>query len=293
MSNEFRQDPLTSDWVLIAPSRAHKPENRERIAFTPHPCPFDGLQSFVEILPNKYPAVTAGQCGPIISQGVYSVAAGVGVHELVVTKDHDRHFSNFTDEEMRQVVTIYRNRYRELATDECNKYISIFHNHGVLGGASIYHNHSQILTAPVIPPEITKMLGTRANELLVAEKERTVCENETFVAFCPFASRSPFEVNIFPKQSQSDFGALTDMDVDKLAAVMREVFIRLDKAVGDPDYTYFIHTTPPRSKDMLDWHIEIMPRFSPVAGFELGTGIFINVVDPDEAADKLRNVSLS
>lgn len=315
--DQFRQDPLTGEWVLIAPGRAKKPQNREHVAFTPHDCPFDDPQKTgqekpiaifshgnkidnqdegwtIQILPNKYPAVVPGQCGPIISQGIFSVAAGVGAHELVITRDHDRHFANFTHEEMAEVVKVYRDRYRELAKDDCNKYISIFHNHGVLAGASIKHNHSQILTTPIVPPQIEKMLGRPAPVgMLESESARNVCGNDRFVAFCPFASRSPFEVNIFPKQTESDFGQLSDEDIPALAGVMREVFARLDKALGDPDYTFFIHTSPPsESHPDFNWHIEIMPRFSPAAGFEFGTGIFINTVDPDEAAAKLREATI-
>jgi len=300
MLNEFRQDPLSGDWVLISTGRGKRPNGREKLAFPAHDCPFDGLNNFVEILPNKYPAVLEGQCGPVMEHGLAAVAAGVGVHELVVTKDHDRHFSNFTADEMGQVIMLYRNRYRELALDECNKYISIFHNHGVLAGASIYHNHSQILSTPIVPPQMTRMLELSskrsASDVLAqetADGSSIVCQNDAFIAFCPYASRSPYEINIFPKNSQPDFGALADNDIQALALVMQEVFVRLDKALSDPDYTYFIHTAPPyQSASGMSWHIEIMPRFSPAAGFEFGTGIFINTVDPDQAAEELRNVSL-
>jgi UDPglucose--hexose-1-phosphate uridylyltransferase len=292
MANEFRQDPLTGDWVLIAPKRGARPNSREKFPFPDHACPFDGLTSFVEVIPNKYPAVQPGQCGPIMEQGLFSVAAGVGTHELVITKDHNRHFANFTNEEMAEVISMYLDRYRNLAQDECNKYITIFHNHGMLAGASIYHNHSQILSTPILPPQIQKMLARpRVSQLLATEQSRIVCQNDAFVAFCPFASRSPYEINIFPKNSQSNFGDLSD--VTGLASIMREIFVRLDSALEDPDYTYFIHTAPPHSgEESFDWHVEIMPRFSPTAGFEFGTGIFINTVDPDDAAQQLREVTL-
>ncbi|OGN32895.1 MAG: hypothetical protein A3I39_00515 [Candidatus Yanofskybacteria bacterium RIFCSPLOWO2_02_FULL_47_9b] len=328
MTNQFRQDPLSGDWVLISPARAQRPENKEHIPFANHDCPFDDPQKTgqekpvaiyahgqktdipdgwtVQVLPNKYPAVLPGQCGPVMEQGLFSVAAGVGSHELVITRDHDRHFANFTDEEMAEVINIYRDRYIALSADPCTAYVMIFHNHGVLAGASIFHNHSQIISLPVIPPQLQRMFersdvylkktGKRLGEELLAEElknNRIVYKNQKFVAYCPFASRSPYEVRIIAVSPRSDFGALSDGDVLPLAEAMREVFGRLDKVLNDPDYTFYFHTAPPRATDgALDWHIEVMPRFSPAAGLEFSTGVFVNTVDPDEAANKLRSVTL-
>ena len=326
MTNEFRQDPLSGDWVVIAPARSKKPENGARSTFAAHDCPFDDPQKAgqerpivvysrgkkidttdgwtIQVIPNKYPAVLPGQCGPVMKQGLYSVAAGTGAHELVITRDHDRHFADFSDEEMAEVIGAYLDRYRALASDSCNKYTTIFHNHGILAGASIYHNHSQILTTPIVPPHIGEMFGNCARHykktgrrlvenILAEESKRGICDKGRFTAFCPFAGRSSYEVNIFPKMIQPDFGMLDDTDTAALASLMREVFVRLNKALNDPDYTFFIHTSGPENKDSaLDCHIEIMPRFSPAAGFEFGTGVFVNAVDPDEAAKKLRSVAI-
>jgi UDPglucose--hexose-1-phosphate uridylyltransferase len=329
-SNEFRQDPLSGDWILISPGRGKKPGAREAVSFPDHECPFDDPQAThqeapvaiyshgqkvdtvegwtLQVLPNKSPAVSAGQCGPVIDQGLYSVAAGVGAHELVVTRDHDRYFSDLTVEEMAEVIRAYRDRYQVLSAELCNKCVTIFHNHGVLAGASVKHNHSQIISMPVVPPELSRMFARCADHLtrtgrrliadLVAEESthrtRVVAENENFVAVCPFASRSPYEVNIFPKFSQSSFADLSEDALPMLAALMREVFIRIDKAVSQPDYLFFIHSAASHDASAIafDWHIEIMPRFSPTAGLEFGAGVFVNTVDPDEAAQALTSISL-
>ncbi len=330
LSNEFRQDPLSGDWILISPGRGKKPGAREAVSFPTHDCPFDDPQAThqetpvaiyshgqkvdtvedwtIQVLPNKYPAVSSGQCGPVMEQDIYSVAAGVGAHELVVTRDHDRYFSDFTVDEMAEVIRAYRDRYRALSADPCNKCVTIFHNHGVLAGASVKHNHSQIISMPIVPPELSQMFvrckeyftrtGHRLVQDLVAQElalgSRVVSQNENFVAVCPFASRSPYEVNVFPKFNQSSFGDLSDEALPALATMMQEIFVRIDKAVNSPDYLFFIHTASPSEANgaEFDWHIEIMPRFSPSAGLEFGAGVFVNTVDPDEAAQALQSVSL-
>ncbi len=329
MANEFRQDPLTGDWVIISPGRDKRPGAHGKMAFPERECPFDDPQKTgqekpvaiyshgkkvetpedwtVQVLPNKFPALTPGQCGPVMEQGFHSVAAGVGTHDLVITRDHNKHFANFTDQEMAEVIMAYRDRYRDLTEDLCNKYVLIMHNHGVLAGASIFHNHSQIISLPIIPPQLTRMFsrcddyfkktGKRlASELLdeeLAENKRIVCQNNTFVAYCPFAGRSQYQVRISRRESQPNFGLLADDEILQLASVVREVFARLDKALENPDYSFYIHTAPDNEQDAaLDWHFEIMPRFSPAAGLEFGTGVFVNTVDPDDAAEKLRSATL-
>ncbi len=325
LTNEFRQVPLSGDWVLISPGRAAKPGARERLSFPASNCPFDDPQAThqetpiaiyahgtqintpegwtVQVLPNKYPVVSPGQCGPVMATELFSFAAGVGSHELVITRDHDRHFANFSVDEMTEVVRVYLDRYRALSADTCNKYISIFHNHGVLAGASIFHNHSQIISMPIVPPQVQRMVnlsaaylqktGRRlASDLLSKETARVVCQNEQFVAFCPFASRAPYEINISRKNPQADFRSIADTDVPALAGLMQEVFARLDKALDNPDYTFFLHSAPADSPVGLDWCIEIMPRFSPAAGLEFATGVFVNTTDPDQAAETLRAVTL-
>lgn len=338
MLNEFRQDIVSGDWVLFATQRAKKPSpqgtaNHSQLYQDKKTCPFEDPQKSdhrdpiliynkgqkivwekgftgewtIQVVKNKYPALIDGLCVPPRNVGPFLVADGFGFHELVITRDHDKSFAQFTDEETEEVLKVYKDRYNSISQDECGDYVLIFHNHGPLAGASVYHNHSQILSMPIIPPGILKNVkgakeffertGEKIHEMLieweVEQNKRIIYENEKFIAICPFVSRAPYEIRIFPKKTSSNFGDIHDEDLMSLANMLNKVLKKLNLALNNPDYAFFIHTSPIKkgNSDLYDfyhWHIEIMPRFSIAAGMELGTNVFVNTVDPDEAAKLLR-----
>ena len=340
--NEFRQDIVSGDWVLISTERAKKPSlqetsNQGQLYQDKATCPFEDPQRSdhrdpiliynkgrkiiwekgiigewtTQVVKNKYPALTDGFCVPPRNIGPFLVADGFGFHELVITRDHDKSFAQFTDEETAEVIRAYKDRYNSISQDECGDYVLIFHNHGRLAGASVYHNHSQILSMPIIPPGILKNIkrakeffertGEKVHEMLieweVKQNKRIIYENEKFIALCPFVSRTPYETRIFPKEKSPNFGSMQDEDVASLADTLSKVLKKLHAALDNPDYTFFVHTSPikkdiPDLYDFYHWHIEIMPRFSIAAGMELGTNVFVNTVDPDEAAKLLRETEL-
>lgn len=345
MINEFRQDLVSGDWVLISTERAKKPtpsnsqessknsqlfQNKETCLFedpqkSDHRDPvlvYNKGQKVVwekgttgewttQVVKNKYPALASGFCVPPRNVGPFLVADGFGFHELVITRDHDKSFAQFTNEETSEVLKIYKERYNSISQDECGDYVLIFHNHGPLAGATVYHNHSQILSMPIIPPGILKNIkgakdffertGEKIHEMLieweVEQGKRIIYENEKFIALCPFVSRTPYEVRIFPKKKSSNFGDIPDEDIIFLAEILNKVLRKLKQALNNPDYTLFIHTSPIKKDnsnlfDFYHWHIEIMPRSSIVAGLELGSNVFVNTVDPDEAAEKLRDADV-
>ena len=342
MLNEFRQDLVSGDWVLISTERAKKPTSQEvsqngQLYQDKETCLFEDPQKSdhrdpilvynkgrkvvwdkgvtgewtVQVVKNKYPALTDGICRPPRNAGPFLVAEGFGFHELVINRNHDKSFAQFSDEETLEVLSVYKDRYNSISQDGCGDYVLIFHNHGRLAGASVYHNHSQILSMPIIPPGILKNIkgakdffertGERVHEMLIQweieQNKRIVCENEKFIALCPFVSRTPYEIRIFPKKKSSNFGNTPDEDLVLLAGILNKVLRKLSSALNNPDYTLFIHTSPVKkdSSDLYDfyhWHIEIMPRFSIAAGLELGTNVFVNTVDPDEAAELLRKTDL-
>ena len=190
MVNEFRQDIVSGDWVLISTERAKKPtlpisqeaikhsqlyQDKETCLFedpqrSDHRDPiliYNKGQKVVwekgvtgewttQVVKNKYPALMDGFCVPSRNVGPFLVTDGFGFHELVITRDHDKSFAQFTDEETSEVIKVYKDRYNSISRDGCGDYVLIFHNHGRLAGASVYHNHSQILSMPVIPPGILK-----------------------------------------------------------------------------------------------------------------------------------------
>ena len=342
MLNEFRQDLVSGDWVLISTERAKKPAPQEtaknaQLYQDKTTCPFEDPQRSdhrdpilvydkgqkvvwekgstgewtTQVVKNKYPALADGFCVPPRNTGPFLVADGFGFHELVITRDHDKSFAQFTNEETAEVLKVYKDRYNSISQDECGDYVLIFHNHGRLAGASVYHNHSQILSMPIIPPGILKNIkgakeffertGEKVHEMLIEwemeQNKRIICENEKFIALCPFVSRTPYEMRIFPKKKSSNFGDTKDEDIMLLADTLNKVLKKLYVALGNPDYTFFVHTSPIKkdNSDLYDfyhWHIEIMPRFSIAAGMELGTNVFVNTVDPDEAAELLRRTDV-
>jgi UDPglucose--hexose-1-phosphate uridylyltransferase len=328
---EFRKDLVSGHWVLISTERAkRKPKDPEtRLQQPKDKCPFEdpiaanGKEPIIVfshgqrvqspkdwttlVIPNKYPALTPGVCGPTTKQGPFEVAAAHGFHELVITRNHDKSFAHFTKEETKEVLQVYRDRYREIAQDNCGAYVSIFHNHGKSAGASIYHNHSQIISTPILPPHVMESLrgsgryfkehGKKVHGVLIdweiTQGKRVVYENEKFICIAPFASQSPYEVRIFPKADSSYFEKTSDGDLgnlaDALATILRKMYVLLD----DPDYNFFIHTSPVKKEGGIAyedyrWHIEIVPRLGIAAGFEFATAIYINSVDPDQAAAELR-----
>ena len=331
MLDEFRQDPVSGDWVLFSDKRAGRPHAKEeKVFFQPKSaCPFEGDFKGQEqtllllnhgkvvdldaeawttrVIKNKYPVVIDGMCSPVRTEADFLVSVGTGSHELVITKDHDRQPADLSDEELAEVLAAYRARYAVLSRDSCTRYVSIFHNHGHLAGASVYHNHSQIVSMPLVPSLIERSVSrARAYQekngrtiyesvldFEIEDGKRTVLENDSFIAFCPYVSRSPYSVKIFPKTEQASFGEITDSQTPLLAQALGGVLRKLKALRDDPDFIYFVRTAPLNdriSHREYRWHLEIMPRESPAAGLELGTDVFINTVDPDIAAEALRSV---
>ncbi len=312
MESEFRQDPVSGDWVLIASGRSkrpHPPKPRAENYQKPEDCPFEGAHEAIEVRKNDFPAVTQGACGPVMDHDGYQVTAGVGMHELFIFKDHDHQLYDFSPSEMSEVIKSYRTRYREISQiDNCGQYIMIFNNYGREGGASIYHPHSQVISVPIIPPDVARSLrgsyryfkehGTEAHAMMIekelSNKHRIIFENDQFVAFCPFVSKQPYEMRIYPKFASAHFNNLDEASIPPLAEALTTVLKKMHDNLGDPAYNFFIHTAPlhyDKSDLSFDqyyrWHIEVLPRVSFDAGFEAGTGIKINIIDPDTAAETI------
>lgn len=332
--NEFRQDLVSGEWVLFATGRAGRPnagKNRnssdDEEYKTIENCPFEDFKKSdnepvwfykneadwrVAVIKNKFPAVMPGICKPATTLWPFRVQEAVGFHDLFIYKDHNRHFADFSQEEMINVVCSYKRRYREISESEgCVQYVLIFHNYGKDAGASISHPHSQIISMPNLPPDVSRSIrgsyGFYKNNqkrvydvIMKWEKDngsRIVYENDLFIAFCPFVSKTPYEVRIFPKDSHAHFEKMPD-ELDKyLADTMLVVLKKIRKALNNPSYNFFIHTAPAETEledihEFYSWHIEILPKMNIQAGFEMGTGMDINVIDPDEAAELLRNADL-
>ena len=238
-------------------------------------------------------------------RGPFAVIPGTGHHELIITRDHNTNFPNLTEKRAQAVFELFQDRYRALQKDTNIAFISMFHNWGKAAGASVYHPHYQIIAIPVVPPDVGRSLrgsteyfhekGKCVHCAQITwerkEKKRIIAENEEVVAFAPFVSRNPFEVRIFPKRHLPYFEETGPKITQMVAHMLQRVLKGIEIKLGDPDYNFFIHTAPTKEKQKYPhyhWHIEIFPRFSIRAGFEFGTGIETNVIDPDSIAEMLR-----
>lgn len=328
--SEFRQDLVSGDWVLIAPSRLRRPKffaGKEKAGVTvpKSKCPFENPQKsgnaapvlvyqkdsgkdwFLQVIPNKYPAVGPGRCGVINRRGPYASQAGTGSHEIVIMRDHDRYFAQYTAGEMKKVLSAYQDRYRSLAREECINYISIFHNHGRGAGASVPHPHSQILALPVVPPDVGRSIngsreyfhknGKCVHCAMLAEeikdKKRIVFENRSAIVFAPFASHSNFELRIFPKKHEAYFEKMGEKEIAHIAEALKQALRKIYKGLKDPSFNFFIHTAPSvpyQDYQHYHWHIEILPKTSTFGGFELGTGIDIVSMPPEMTAAFFRKI---
>lgn len=266
-----------------------------------------GTGWLVRVTSNKFPAL--GQTGLLERREegpLFREMDGVGMHEVIVeTPFHDRILPLMTDQEMTDVLIAYQARYKALRKDPRLKYIIVFKNHGETAGTSLSHPHSQLVATPVPP-----MLLRRKYEVAVAHyddtgrclycdvaeeerkaKRRVVLETDRFLVFHPFASRVPFETWIMPKRHQPSFGQVSREDLRELALVLRRTLRALYDLLGNPDFNYIIHSAPieDENKDYYLWHVQILPRLNTIAGFELGSGVYITTMLPEESAAVMRD----
>jgi UDPglucose--hexose-1-phosphate uridylyltransferase len=245
---------------------------------------------------NKYPAVEpVGKQYIQTDNGYFTFSDAYGYHEVIVeTNNHDKQLFDFSDAEIKNLLLVYKNRIEDLSNKDYIKYVLIFKNHGPNAGTSLIHSHSQVLAINHIPKLVREELSAAANHttcpycgIVAAEKGslRRCFENNSFLAFTPYASRFNYEIWIFPKKHYLSLTQLNDGELLELATIMRQVLSRLK--ILDCSYNYFIHNTPkelmghPRA---LHFHIEITPRIDTWGGVENGIETFINKVSPETAA---------
>ena len=261
------------------------------------------------VVPNKFPALRIEGNLDRRGVGMFDMSNGIGAHEIIIeTPEHTKGLADLLDHEVEKVIWAYRDRSVDLHGDKRFRYIMIFKNHGYSAGASLAHSHSQLIALPMVPKNVNEELhGASAYyeykercifcDMLAQEKaenERLICENSRFLAFSPFASRFPFEVWILPKEHHSDFSFIKTEDVIELARILKAVLLRIKQVLGNPPYNFIIHTSPIEEKDREDyhWHIEIMPKLMPIAGFEWASGFYINPTPPEIAARYLREAKV-
>ncbi len=330
--SELRQDPTTYDWVIIAKERAKRPHEfkQSEALITPPPlhskdCPFCPQNESmtppaeavygtpddwkIRVVPNKFAALTPEGDTIRNEWKLFRKSHGYGRHEVVIeTPVHNQYIPFMDDVQVENLIKAYRDRYNALKKDHNIKIIIIFKNHGWAAGTSLEHPHTQIVASPIVPPFIRRRYEIATQhfdntgrclycDLLKSEleaSERTIAERKFFAALHPFASHYPFETWIMPRMHSSCFGNIVDIEIEELAPLLKEILLKLYISLGNPDYNLIIHTAPvdDERKTYYLWHIQIIPRLTLAAGFELGSGIYINTAMPEATAAFMRDVEV-
>ena len=260
---------------------------------------------WVRVVPNKFPALQIEGSLNRQGEGMYDKMNGVGAHEIVIeTSDHGIDFPDLADKKAEDVLWAFRDRIMDLKKDPRFEYILVFKNKGAAAGASLSHPHSQLIATPVVPKNVRELVNGSKNYFEYKERcvfcdmikqetttgQRIVAENDDFVAFVPFAARFPFEVWILPKIHDSDFEDVQKHEVVNLTRLLQGVLRRMKDVLDNPPYNFIILNSPLREAKLphYHWHLEIMPKLTKVAGFEWGSGFYINPTPPEEAAKFLR-----
>jgi UDPglucose--hexose-1-phosphate uridylyltransferase len=328
--SEFRQNPITGRWVIIAPARASRPwhidapGNQAPAAET---CPFCAGNEVmtppevwaqrdsntepnspgwrVRVVTNKYPALedTGEWSGK--KDGFYPSMNGAGVHEVIIeSPDHVVNMSALSREQFTAILHGYGARVRALKQDQRWRYWLIYKNNGERAGATLAHVHSQLVVLPFVPREARdEIAGARGHfqatggciycDIIRREceqRERLVFESERFVALCPYAARFGYETWILPKHHAPHFEQSAGLDIAALAESLRAVMVKLNGIVASAPFNYVIRSAPAEEPtEAYHWHMEILPQITRAAGFEWGTGVHMNSVAPEDAAQLLRN----
>ncbi|MBI3321261.1 MAG: galactose-1-phosphate uridylyltransferase [Candidatus Omnitrophica bacterium] len=263
----------------------------------------------LRVVSNKFPALKIEGDLNRRGMGVFDLCNGIGAHEVIIeTPDHQRQMADLSQEELVEVVKAYQARSLDLRGDRRLKYTLIFKNFGLSAGASLEHTHSQLIALPIVPKRVYEELkgSERCFEFRdrcpycdmlrqeLQEDERIVCDNRSFVAICPFMSSFPFEVWILPKEHRADFAQIPPEAIADFARILKETLLRVRTTLSDPSYNFIIHTAPiePYEREEYHWHLELIPKLTKIAGFEWGTGFYINPTSPELAAKVLRETTL-
>ncbi|MBA4374317.1 MAG: DUF4931 domain-containing protein [Thermodesulfovibrio sp.] len=285
----------------------------------------------LRIVENLYPVLGDDREAPDFSFGLQQAIDGYGRHEVVIDHaSHGIRIHEMTAAHLALLLATYRDRMEQLYhTDNRLRYVLVFKNFGPAAGASIGHTHSQIIALPVVPDNLQAEVRSSSsyyesrsqcifcsliNEALTFEAtlyDRTsgevrrkisvgqyvIEQNSRFIAVKPFASRYEWEVHILPLAHQADFLEISPADIADLAEIFSRTMARLNTVLGGVQYNFFLHSLPhgseyEESTPAYHWHIEICPRTSIPTGFELGSGLYVNTVSPEDAAERLRNAAI-
>lgn len=318
--SELRQDPITHDWVIINPARTKRPEDAPS---TTAPCPFcpgnehltpeptdafmDGNQWSVRAVPNKFPALSSGeQAAEIADPGGWRRVPGYGYHEVIIdSPSHQLPMGALPEAHVRKIVEMYLRRYRALsAADGRIRQVVLFRNHGRRAGTSLIHPHSQVVATPVVAPETRWRLSEEMQFFdatghcglcHVLEQEhmarvRIVNTTRHFTTLVPYAARVPYHLQIIPRHHRPTFAEIGPEELDDLSWHLSRSLGAYRTRLQDPAYNMVLVSPPLDQVHKLanHWFIDILPRITTPAGFELGSRIVVNIQIPEQAAAELR-----
>jgi UDPglucose--hexose-1-phosphate uridylyltransferase len=331
--SEIRKDPINGRWVIIARNRAKRPEDfvqdfrlestgfcpfcathedatpQEILAYREHHTGANNPGWRVRVVPNKFPALGVDGSLDKRGDGIYDLMNGIGAHEVIIEcPQHESSMARLPVNNIREVLWVYRDRLVDLKRDHRLVHGLVFKNVGAFAGASLEHSHSQLIVTPVVPISVQEEMDGSLEfyrfrgrciycdmiQQELATHSRIVLETPTFVVFCPFASRFPFEMWVLPRQHSSHYENIPRQAIEEMGTVLKTVLTKLELSLDNPPYNYILHTAPFNSTEVhhYHWHMEIIPRVTRVAGFEWGSGFYINTVAPEEAASFLRDTEV-
>ncbi|HDH53147.1 MAG TPA: galactose-1-phosphate uridylyltransferase [Nitrospirae bacterium] len=328
---ELRKDPISGRWVIISVERGKRPsdfgmrvspkkggfcafcEGNERttppeiLAFRPDNGKPNTPGWTLRVVSNKFPALNVeGQLNRS-GDGIFDKMNGVGAHEVIIEcPDHNLTLSTMSLKSVEDVLWAFHQRITDLKKDSRFRYVLVFKNEGDEAGSSLEHTHSQLIALPIVPHLVEEELFQAKQyyeykercifcDIIhqeTADKKRVISENDDFIALAPFAPRSPFETMILPKRHESSY--LPDGNFSLLAQILQQTLKQIDKILDLPPYNMMIHTSPFKNQEneYYHWHMEIIPKLTKIAGFEWGSGFYINPTPPEEAAKFLREAEI-
>jgi UDPglucose--hexose-1-phosphate uridylyltransferase len=282
----------------------------EVLAYRPNGGPPNGPGWQLRVVPNKFPALQVEGNLDREGEGLFDRMNGIGAHEVIIeTPDHDRTLTLLSEAEIERVLWAFRERVLDLQQDRRFRYILLFKNHGAAAGATLEHTHSQLIALPIVPDFVREEIEGARRHYLAKERcvfcdiirqevtagRRVIHENAEVVALAPYAPRFAFETWLLPRSHGSRFEEAPRQQYEGLARMLKMVLARMDQVLEKPAYNLIVHSAPLSENvaDFYHWHVELIPRLTRAAGFEWGTGFYINPTSPEEAAAVLRGAKVN
>ncbi len=326
---ELRLNVVTREWVIIATERAKRPRDFRNSKERPHcperlaTCPFcpgnehktpgerfrvgDNDSWRIRVVANKFPALSLEGERKRLLNGIRRTISGVGIHEVMVeTPVHNLSTALQPLSHMEDLMRVYKARFIEANKDPRVEHAIIFKNYGEASGTSLEHPHSQLIATPVVPMQFRDRVQAALHyfddtgECLICsvlakdreEGSRVIFDTDHFTTFIPYAALSPFHTWVFPKRHSASFASVTEDEIKDLALHLKNILSKFHYGLDDPDYNYVIRSSRPQDQANVycHWYLSVVPRITMAAGFELGSGMFINSSLPEKNAEYLRSV---